>query len=345
MGSGDWNDGMNLVGDAGRGESVWLAFFLYDVLVRFSALARQHQDATFAELCAGEAARLRANIEAHAWDGEWYRRAYFDDGSPLGSSSNAECQIDSLPQSWAVLSGAADRERALRALASLDQRLVRRDLRLIQLFDPAFDTSAVEPGYVKGYLPGVRENGGQYTHAAVWAVMAFAAAGDVERAWELFGLINPVHHGDGVQTIATYKVEPYVAAADVYTNPQHAGRGGWTWYTGSAAWMYRLAVESLLGLRLEVDRLRIEPLMPPLWQSFDIHYRHRNTVHHIHVRNLGGGGRDVRRVLCDGVEQAERTIPLRDDGVEHHAEVEIGAPHEPPPATARRGGPERPGPS
>jgi cellobiose phosphorylase len=326
MGSGDWNDGMNLVGDKGKGESVWLAFFLYDVLVRFGALARERKDAPFADLCAGEATRLRANIEAHGWDGQWYRRAYFDDGSPLGSSSNPECQIDSLPQSWSVLSGAADGERSRRALASLDQRLVRRDLRLIQLFDPPFDTSALEPGYVKGYVPGVRENGGQYTHAAVWAVMAFAAAGDVARAWELFGLINPVHHGDDAKTIATYKVEPYVAAADVYTNPQHAGRGGWTWYTGSAAWMYRLAVESLLGLRLEVDHLRVEPLMPPSWQAFDVHYRHRNTVHHIHVRNLGGGGREVRRVLFDGVEQPQRTIPLLADEAEHYAEVEIGGP-------------------
>jgi len=223
-----------------------------------------------------------------------------------------------------VLSGAGDPGRATQALASLDRRLVRRDLRLIQLFDPPFDTSALEPGYVKGYVPGVRENGGQYTHAAVWAVMAFAAAGDVERAWELFGLINPVRHGNDEQTIATYKVEPYVVAADVYTNPQHAGRGGWTWYTGSAAWMYRLVVESLLGLRLEVDRLRVEPVLLPSWEGFDVHYRHRNTVHHIHVRNLGGGGRHVRRVVCDGVEQAERTIPLRDDGIEHHCEVEIG---------------------
>jgi cyclic beta-1,2-glucan synthetase len=325
MGSGDWNDGMNLVGDHGKGESVWLAFFLYDVLTRFGELARQRTDATFADLCAQAATLLRANIEEHAWDGEWYRRAYFDNGDPLGSSSSPECQIDSLPQSWAVLSGAGDPERSRQALLALDRRLVRRDLRLIQLFDPPFDTSDLEPGYVKGYVPGVRENGGQYTHAAVWAVMAFAAAGDVARAWELFGLINPVRHGNDEETIATYQVEPYVVAADVYTNPQHAGRGGWTWYTGSAAWMYRLVIESLLGLRLEVDHLRVEPVMPPSWEGFEVHYRHRDTVHHVHVRNLGGGGRNVRRVVCDGVEQAERTIPLRDDGIEHHCEVEIGS--------------------
>jgi cellobiose phosphorylase len=326
MGSGDWNDGMNLVGDGGKGESVWLGFFLHDVLVRFGELARARQDGAFADECAGAAAALGRNIEAHGWDGEWYRRAYFDSGAPLGSASSPECQIDSLPQSWAVLSQAGDPQRTRQALASLDRRLVRRDLGLIQLFDPPFDTSDLDPGYVKGYVPGVRENGGQYTHAAVWAVMAFAAAGDAARAWELFGLINPAHHGRDEEAIATYKVEPYVVAADVYTNPQHAGRGGWTWYTGSAAWMYRLVVESLLGLRREVDRLRVAPLMPAAWEAFDIHYRHRNTVHHIHVRNLGGGGRHVRRVVCDGVEQAAGTIPLHDDGVEHHAEVEVGQP-------------------
>ena len=324
MGSGDWNDGMNLVGDHGKGESVWLAFFLHDVLVRFGQLARRRDDVVFADLCAKAATLLGANIEEHAWDGAWYRRAYFDNGDPLGSSSSPECQIDSLPQSWAVLSRAGDGERAKQALASLDARLVRRDLGLIQLFDPPFDTSDMKPGYVKGYVPGVRENGGQYTHAAVWAVMAFAAAGEVERAWELFGMINPVHHGDDEKSIATYKVEPYVVAADVYTNPQHAGRGGWTWYTGSAGWMYRLVLESLLGLRLEVDRLRVEPLMPAAWPWFEVHYRHHNTVHHIHVRNLGGGGRHVRRVIADGVEQADRTIPLQSDGGEHHAEVEVG---------------------
>jgi cyclic beta-1,2-glucan synthetase len=324
MGSGDWNDGMNLVGDLGKGESVWLAFFLHDVLVRFAALARIRDDVSFAERCEAEAVRLRFNIEEHGWDGDWYRRAYFDDGQPLGSASSPECQIDSLPQSWSVLSGAGEPSRSLRALESMVQRLVRRDLGLVQLFDPPFDDSDLDPGYVKGYVPGVRENGGQYTHAAVWAVMALAAVDDVERAWELFDLINPIRHGSDEKAIATYKVEPYVVAADVYTNPQHAGRGGWTWYTGSAAWMYRLVVESLLGIHLEVDQLRVAPLMPPSWESFKVHYRHYGTAFHIHVRNLGGGGRKVRRVTVDGVDMPERTIPLRDDGVEHHVEVEIG---------------------
>ncbi len=228
MGSGDWNDGMNLVGDAGKGESVWLGFFLHDVLVCFADLARRRDDETFADRCATQAARLRDSIEKHGWDGAWYRRAYFDNGEPLGSAGNLECQIDSLPQSWAALSRAGDPERARRALDALDRRLVKRDLKVIQLFDPAFDTSDLKPGYVKGYVPGVRENGGQYTHAAVWTVMAFAAIGDVERAWELFDLINPLRHADQAAAIATYKVEPYVVAADIYTNPQHVGRGGWT---------------------------------------------------------------------------------------------------------------------
>jgi cyclic beta-1,2-glucan synthetase len=326
MGSGDWNDGMNLVGDGGKGESVWLAFFLYDTLLRFSAIARLKQDESFAERCLSQAATLRENIEAHGWDGAWYRRAYFDSGEPLGSATNPECQIDSLPQSWSILSGAGDESRARQALEAVNQRLVRRELGLIQLFDPPFSSSSLEPGYVKGYVPGVRENGGQYTHAAVWVAMAFAAAGDVERAWELWNLINPVRHGDTPDGIATYKVEPYVVAADVYTNPEHAGRGGWTWYTGSAGWLYRLITESLLGLRLEVDRLRIEPLIPPSWPAFDIHYRYRSAIYHLHIENIGssGGGRNVTRVSCDSVEQPDKTIPLHDDGREHHVEVEIG---------------------
>jgi cellobiose phosphorylase len=333
MGSGDWNDGMNLVGDAGRGESVWLGFFLYDTLLRFVSLARFKGDEAFARRCQRQAAGLLKNIEAHAWDGGWYRRAYFDNGEPLGSAENAECQIDSLPQSWSVLSGAGNTARSSQALAAVDQRLVRRDLGLVQLFEPPFDVSPVEPGYIKGYVPGVRENGGQYTHAAVWVVMAFAAAGDVERAWELLGLINPVRHGDSADAIAIYKVEPYVVAADVYTTPQHAGRGGWTWYTGSAGWLYRAILESLLGVTLEVDRLRIAPLIPRSWQGFDLHYRHGHALYHVHIDNKGaqsGAPADrvhrVTAVRCDGVDQPDKTIPLHDDGQEHQVVVELGGP-------------------
>ncbi len=323
MGTGDWNDGMDLVGRQGRGESVWLGFFLYDVLTDFARLARAHDDAAFAVRCLSEAAELRRNIERHGWDGQWYRRAYFDDGTPLGSASNVECQIDSISQSWSVLSGAGEPTRALQAMNALDQRLVNREARLVQLLDPPFDTSALNPGYIKGYAPGVRENGGQYTHAAVWAAMAFARQGDAKRAWELFGLINPVNHARTAEETAVYKVEPYVAAADVYAVAPHTGRGGWTWYTGSAAWLYRLMVESLLGLRLEVDHVRFAPCLPAAWQEFTMHYRHRETVYHITVTQLPVGS-DMR-VTLDGALQADGRIPLMDDRKEHWAEVRVPA--------------------
>ncbi|HEX4797188.1 MAG TPA: glucoamylase family protein [Humisphaera sp.] len=322
MGTGDWNDGMNLVGEHGKGESVWLAFFLHDVLVQFTELAKRRQDEAIANLCISEAEKLRANIEAHGWDGEWYRRAYFDSGEPLGSTSNPECRIDSIPQSWSVLSHAADPERSRLAMAAVDRLLVNRDVGVIKLFEPPFDKSQLNPGYVKGYVPGVRENGGQYTHAAIWAVMAFVAAGDRERAWELFQLINPIRHGDSEAAIRKYKVEPYVVAADVYANPQHAGRGGWTWYTGSAAWMYRLITESFLGLRLEVDQLRFTPCIPADWQTFKLHYRYRETFYHITFHNLGGG-KTIKRLTADGAEQADGILKLKDDRQEHFVEVDI----------------------
>jgi len=322
MGTGDWNDGMNLVGEHGKGESIWLAFFLYDVLTDFAALARRHKDDAFADTCNEQAASLRQNIELHAWDGKWYRRAYFDNGQPLGSDSNPECRIDSLPQSWSVLSKSAGADRWAIAMDSLYSKLVRKDLGVIQLFDPPFDHSDLDPGYVKGYVPGVRENGGQYTHAAVWSVMAFAATGDTARAWELFDLINPIRHGDSPSAISRYKVEPYVIAADVYTNPQHAGRGGWTWYTGSAGWMYRLIIESLLGLRLEIDRLSFAPCLPPTWRSIKIHYRYRETFYHITLNNALGG-KTLRRLTLDGDDIPHNVLPLTDDRKEHNVVVDI----------------------
>ena len=240
MGSGDWNDGMDKVGEHGKGESIWLAFFLYAVLTRFSEIAKLNNDEAFAAECLKEAEQLSASIEKNGWDGEWYRRAYFDDGTPLGSSDNAECRIDSISQSWSVLSGAGTPERSHKGMESADKYLVRRENNLIQLLDPPFDKSDLNPGYIKGYVPGVRENGGQYTHAAIWLTMAFAAMKDRARAWELFNMINPIHHGSTPSGVATYKVEPYVVAADVYSISLHKGRGGWTWYTGSAGWMYQL---------------------------------------------------------------------------------------------------------
>ena len=322
IGSGDWNDGMNLVGERGKGESVWLGFFLYDVLMQFTEVARTRGDLSFAKRCQDEAAGLRRNLEEHGWDGEWYRRAYFDDGTPLGSAENPECQIDSIAQSWSVLSGAGDHERSRMAMEAVDKRLVSREHGLIQLLDPPFDKSALNPGYIKGYVPGVRENGGQYTHAAIWAAMAFARLGDNRRAWEFFTMINPVNHARSSEETAVYKVEPYVVAADVYAVAPHTGRGGWTWYTGSAAWMYRLIVESILGLRLEVDKLRFRPCIPQDWEGFKLHYRYRETVYHIAVLQTPDGNGEMR-VSIDGIEQHDETIPLVDDHKEHWVEVRI----------------------
>lgn len=325
MGSGDWNDGMNLVGHQGKGESVWLAFFLHHVLKQFAKLAQRKGDGTFADHCALEADRLRQNIEKSGWDGNWYRRAYFDDGTPLGSITNYECQIDAIAQSWAVLSAAADPQRARAAMEAVNQRLVRREARLIQLLDPPFDKSALQPGYIRGYVPGVRENGGQYTHGAIWAVIAFAELGDIERAWELFSMLNPIRHASNPKEVDVYKVEPYVIAADVYAMPPHTGRGGWTWYTGSAGWMFRLIVETLLGLRLEVDKLHVNPRLPRAWESFKIHYRYRETFYHITVKKITAETMPGIRVTLDGALQTGETISLSDDRKEHQVEVLVVA--------------------
>jgi cellobiose phosphorylase len=334
MGCGDWNDGMNLVGRDGKGESVWLAWFLYENLQLFADLANGRDDPVFAEDCSRQAALLRSNIEAQAWDGGWYKRAWFDDGTPLGSSDNEECRIDSISQSWAVISGGGDPAHARQAMAAVDQYLVRRDTQSIQLLDPPFDKSDLEPGYIKGYVPGVRENGGQYTHAAIWSTMAFAMLGERERAWELFTMLNPVNHGSTPAAIEHYKVEPYVMCADIYGAPPHTGRGGWTWYTGAAGWMYRLIVETLLGLQLEVDHLRIAPCIPAHWTSYKIHYHYRETFYRITVRRVGDASQHVSRVTVDGVVvdgvrlvgagRPQGRIPLVDDRREHHVEVDLG---------------------
>ena len=324
MGCGDWNDGMNLVGKNGKGESVWLAFFLYEVLNQFATLARQRDDVGTADRLELEAGRLRGNIEQSAWDGKWYRRAYFDDGTPLGSSENMECQIDSISQSWSVLSGAGTQDRTTIAMESLYKRLVKSDEQLILLLDPPFDKSALDPGYIKGYVPGVRENGGQYTHGAIWTAMAFAEMGQTDRAWELFSMINPIHHGSTPAGIGKYRAEPYVVAADVYGVAPHVGRGGWTWYTGSAGWMYRLIIESLLGLHLDVDKLRFNPRPPRAWPSFKMHYRYRETTYHITVK-CNGQGTTIQSLLVDGIEQAEHFVRLVDDRSNHQVEIGLGS--------------------
>ena len=322
--TGDWNDGMNRVGERGQGESVWLGFFLFDVLTRFSRLARERGDDGFAAQCLAAAEQLRQNLEQHAWDGAWYRRAWFDNGAPLGSTASDECRIDSIAQSWSVLSGAADPARSRQAMASLDAHLVRRDAGLVQLLDPPFDKTAQDPGYIRGYVPGVRENGGQYTHAALWATMAFARLGDSARAWELLRMINPVHHGDSAERIATYKVEPYVVAADVYAVAPHVGRGGWTWYTGSAGWMYRLMVESLLGLRREGALLHLAPCIPREWPGYRMRYRYGDTVYRIHVQPQVGG--EPSHLTVDGIAQPGLSFALGDDRAEHVVEAWVALP-------------------
>ncbi len=319
MGSGDWNDGMNRVGKNGQGESVWLAFFLYDILIQFVKVAHQQNDPEFASQCKVEAASLKENIDKNGWDGNWYRRAYFDDGTPLGSAKNSECQIDSIAQSWSVLSGAGNEKNTSIAMESAYNHLVAREDALIKLLSPPFDKSAVDPGYIKGYVPGVRENGGQYTHAAIWLTMAFAKSGNNERTWELLNLINPINHGKSPKDIHTYKVEPYVVAGDVYAVEPHISRGGWTWYTGSAGWMHQLIFKSFLGINQEADKLKFVPCVPITWDSFKVRYRYQNTFYQIMF--IQKPGNENTKVKIDGISENSNSISLVDDGVTHQIEV------------------------
>jgi cellobiose phosphorylase len=324
MGTGDWNDGMNKVGAEGKGESVWNGWFLVAVLNAFAELAGQRDDTARAAWCRERAEALRAALEANAWDGNWYRRAYFDDGTPLGSAQNDECQIDAIPQAWAVISGAADRSRAERAMAAVEERLVRPEGKLIQLFDPPFDKGVLQPGYIKGYVPGIRENGGQYTHAATWVALAVALQGRGDRALELWNLLNPIYHATTPSEAQRYKVEPYVACADVYGVPPHVGRGGWTWYTGSASWLYRVALEAILGFRRVGDTLRIEPCIPRSWPGYEVAYRHGSATYGVHVDNSAGTGRGVTSVTLDGQRVPDGVVPLRDDGRTHDVRIALG---------------------
>jgi cyclic beta-1,2-glucan synthetase len=326
IGSGDWNDGMNRVGPEGRGESVWLGWFLHTVLGSFAPIAEARGDRARAERWRARMKALRRALERHGWDGDWYRRAFFDDGTPLGSALNAECRIDSIAQSWAVLSGAADPVHAGRAMAAVEEYLVRRGDGLVLLFTPPFDRSDVDPGYVKGYLPGVRENGGQYTHGAIWSVLAFAALGDGDKAGELFSILNPINHASTRAGVHRYKVEPYVMAADVYAEPPHVGRGGWTWYTGSAGWMYQAGVEWILGFRLRGTTLHIDPCIPRAWPRYEIEFRYRSARYEIVVENPNGVSRGVASAELDGLPLARGSaaIPLADDGATHRVRVVLG---------------------
>jgi cyclic beta-1,2-glucan synthetase len=311
MGCGDWNDGMNRIGEAGRGESVWVAWFQISIFERFPTLLRELNDDQNAERFDTQARSLRDAVEKSAWDGAWYCRAFFDDGSPLGSQTNDECRIDSLTQSWAVIAGGPE-TRSREALASAVQQLVPADTDLILLFTPPFDHTAMDPGYVKGYLPGVRENGGQYSHAAMWIVQAAAMSGDGALAMKLFDRLNPIHHSDTPEKSQRYKVEPYVIAADVYANSQHLGRGGWTWYSGAAGWMYRVAIENMLGIHIEKDQLTLNPALPSDWNEFRFSYRRNTTTWH--VRAI----RDAARSTGSG------TLRLIEDGLQHDVELRFG---------------------
>ncbi|HTL60005.1 MAG TPA: glucoamylase family protein [Nitrospira sp.] len=324
IGTGDWNDGMNRVGQQGRGESVWLAWFLHTVLWEFAKVAAQRGEHVRAETWRLHVSALKAAIERDGWDGEWYRRAYFDDGTPLGSATDPECRIDSIAQSWGIISGAADPGRGERAMAAVEQHLVNRQDGLILLLTPPFDRMSRDPGYIKGYVPGIRENGGQYTHAAVWAVLAFVAMGDGDKAGELFRMLNPIHRVSSRSKVQRYKVEPYVIAGDVYSAPPHVGCGGWTWYSGSAGWLYRAGVEWMLGFRLRGSTLSIDPCIPRHWPGYSIRFRYHSALYDISVENPRHATRGVTVTELDGASLIGRdSIPLVDAG-EHHIRIVLG---------------------
>ena len=326
IGTGDWNDGMNRVGEHGKGESVWLGWFLHATLAAFAPVAQARNEEARAAKWRSHAAALRASLEREGWDGGWYRRGYFDDGTPLGSAASEECRIDSIAQSWAVISGAAEPDRALRAMAAVDEHLIRPGDGLALLFTPPFDRTPLEPGYIKGYPPGIRENGGQYTHAAAWSVIAFAALGQGDKAAALFSLLNPINHSSTRTDVQRYKVEPYVVAADVYSVAPNLGRGGWTWYTGSAGWLYRAGIEAILGFRLQGAFLLLDPCIPKAWPRFEIAFKYRSARYDITVENPQGVSRGVAQVELDGktLPGAPARVPLVDDGETHTVRVLLG---------------------
>jgi cyclic beta-1,2-glucan synthetase len=323
MGAHDWNDGMNRVGFLGKGESIWLGWFLSRTLTDFAQICELVGDSKRADEYRARTTGLRKALEKNGWDGEWYLRAYYDDGSRLGSAANNECRIDSIAQSWAIISQNADPDHAAQGMESVYKHLVRPQEDLILLFTPPFQRTARDPGYIKGYPRGIRENGGQYTHAALWAIWAFAHMGQGDRAAELFRLINPIYHADTPEKVERYQVEPYVIAADVYSVEPYVGRGGWTWYTGSASWMYRLGTEMILGLQRRGEYLQMRPSIPNEWDQVQVNYRYGRSLYHILVKNHRAGETEDYQITMDGKLLADGSIPLQDDGRTHEVVVTV----------------------
>ena len=324
MGTGDWNDGMNRIGEAGRGESVWLGWFLHAALTGFIPLAEARDDTARANAWRARVAALPEALD-RCWDGNWYLRAFHDDGSPLGSHTDAQCRIDSIAQSWSVISGVAPRGRAERAMASLDRHLVRAEDKLALVLTPPFDHPTVDPGYIAGYPPGIRENGGQYSHAAMWAVLAFTALGDGDKAAALIAMLNPINHTRTPDDAGRYKVEPYVVVADIYSSMPHVGRGGWSWYTGSAGWMQRVGVEGILGIRILGTSMRIDPCIPRAWPGFTATVTWRSARYRIAVENPAHVEQGIRTITLDGtVLSAGNAVALADDGALHEIAVTLG---------------------
>jgi cyclic beta-1,2-glucan synthetase len=326
IGTGDWNDGMNRVGDRGEGESVWLGWLLHSTLTAFAPLADARHETGRGAIWRAQAEALRASLEREAWDGDWYLRGWFDDGTALGSATSEACWIDSIAQAWAVISEAGDSKRSVRAMAAVERELIRPQDGLALLFTPPFDQTGLDPGYVRGYPPGIRENGGQYTHAAIWSVIAFAGLGQGDTAAALFSLLNPINHARTRAGVQRYKVEPYVVAADVYANPRHVGRGGWTWYTGAAGWMQRAGIESILGLRLRGGVLNLDPCIPKAWPSFEMTVQYHSARYEILIENSGGAGRGIASAQLDETEIVERPLRvlLANDGRIHHLRIRLG---------------------
>lgn len=320
IGSGDWNDGFSTVGNQGKGESVWLGFFLYYILDNFIPICQERQDEKLADQYEQIKLNLKRALNTNGWDGRWYKRAFMDDGSILGSMENDECRIDSIAQSWSILSKAGDNDKKYISMESLENHLVDRENGIIKLLDPPFEKGKLEPGYIKAYLPGVRENGGQYTHASCWVIIAESLLGFGDKALELYRMINPIEHARTKEASKKYKVEPYVIAADIYGASNLAGRGGWTWYTGSSSWYYKAGIESILGLKIEKGTMKIEPCIPKDWKEYQIQYKWKESIYNIYVKNPNSKNTGVTKVMLDGKE-IENKIKLDGSRRVYHLEV------------------------